>query len=127
LKSPTAAPPAVCPGPNLAWFDRLYTLKEMVDHIYGRGPSLVPKERPHMFAQELVLNVDYFEKLLSGDGLTDSNTLREYKENLEKGIALCLDIARKTPYADENLASLARCAKEQQLRLNSLYSKNLAA
>ena len=80
-----------------------------------------------MFAQELVLNVDYFEKLLSGDDSTDSNTLREYKENLEKGIALCLDIARTTPYADENLASLARCAQEQQLRLNSLYSKNLAA
>jgi hypothetical protein len=127
LKSPTDAPPAVCPGPNLAWFDRLYTLKEMVDHIYGRGPSLVPKERPHMFAQELVLNVDYFEKLLSGDGSIDSNALREYKENLEQGIALCLDIARTTPYADENLASLARCAKEQQLRLNSLYSRNLAA
>ena len=58
----TVAPPAVCPGPNLAWFDRLYTLKEMVDHIHGRGPSLVPQERPHMFAQELVINVDYFEE-----------------------------------------------------------------
>ena len=127
LKSQIAAPPAVCPGPNLAWFDRLYTLKEMVDHIYGRGPSLVPRERPHMFAQELVINMDYFEELLSGDGSADSNVLLEYKENLEQGIALCLDIARTPPYADENLASLARCAKEQQLRLNSLYSKSLAA
>ena len=80
-----------------------------------------------MFAQELVMNVDYFEKLLSGDGPTDSKALLEYKENLEQGIALCLEIARTTPYADENLVSLARCAKEQQLRLNSLYSKNLAA
>ena len=67
------------------------------------------------------------KNLLSGDGSTDSPALLEYKENLEKGIALCLDIAGTTPYADENLASLARCAKEQQLRLSSLYSKNLAA
>ena len=80
-----------------------------------------------MFAQELVLNVDYFEKLLAGDGSTDSKALREYKENLEKGIALCLEIAGTTPYEDENLASLARCAKEQQLRLNCLYSKSLEA
>ena len=85
LKSKTMAPPAVCPGPNLAWFDRLYTLKEMVDHIHGRGRSLVPRDRPHMFAQELVLNVDYLENLLSGEGVTESRASAGIQRKSGKG------------------------------------------
>ena len=59
------APPLICPGPNIAWFDKTYSLKEMVDHIYGRGPSLVSYERPHMFAKEISMYVDHFEKLVN--------------------------------------------------------------
>ncbi|HBX65952.1 MAG TPA: hypothetical protein DEG32_07245, partial [Balneolaceae bacterium] len=47
---PNRAPQAICPGPNIAWFNRKYSLREMVDHIYGKSASLVPEERPHMFA-----------------------------------------------------------------------------
>src|SRR5699024_10408185 len=46
------APQSICPGPNIAWFDGEYSLREMIDHIYGRSASLVPEERPHMFANE---------------------------------------------------------------------------
>ena len=35
----------------------------MVDHIYGRGESLVPKNRPQMFAKELVMYVGYIYEL----------------------------------------------------------------
>jgi hypothetical protein len=35
------------------------TLKEMTDHIYGRGNILTRKDRPHMFIKELQLNVQY--------------------------------------------------------------------
>jgi len=35
-------PVAVCPGPNLAWFDREYSLDEMVDHIHGRWTACWP-------------------------------------------------------------------------------------
>ena len=27
-------PQSICPGPNIEWFNKFYTLKEMVDHIY---------------------------------------------------------------------------------------------
>lgn len=56
-------PQAVCPGPNLAWFSGPYTLEQMTDHIYGRGESLVPEYRPHMFIKEFKMNVDYYEQL----------------------------------------------------------------
>src|SRR5690606_24244483 len=52
ILKPNRAPQAICPGPNIAWFDRTYSLQEMVDHIYGRQKSLISDKRPHMFAKE---------------------------------------------------------------------------
>ncbi|MEW6379339.1 MAG: hypothetical protein AB1611_07005 [bacterium] len=119
------APQAICPGPNIVWFKRLYTLKEMVDHIYGRRPSLVPSERPHMFAQEIVMYVDYFEKLISNQDCTEKEIayLQEFYYNLEHGMDFCLAIAQNSPYPGENLASIPPCVEQQRARLRSLYGK----
>ena len=116
-------PQAICPGPNLAWFNRIYSLQEMIDHIYGRIPSLVPAERPHMFAKEIVMYVDYFEKLIKRCQGTpaDIKTLEEYKKNLEKGMELCLKIARQKPFEGENLASIPPCVTAQKERLQAMY------
>lgn len=87
-----AAPPtAVCPGPNLAWFDRQYTLEEMVDHIYGRIDLLKEKARPHMFVNELKLYIDYLKEEMARTRLKlAQNTpayFATYKANLLEGIA----------------------------------------
>lgn len=50
---------SVCPGPNLAYFSRVSTLKEMVDHIYGRLNIMTHPNRPNMFLKELRLYVEY--------------------------------------------------------------------
>ena len=62
FKNGRAIFPAVCPGPNLAYFSKIVTLKEMVDHIYGRINILNPGYRPHMFIKELQLNISYLKK-----------------------------------------------------------------
>ncbi|MBU4013494.1 MAG: hypothetical protein KJ550_08515 [Proteobacteria bacterium] len=118
------SPQSICPGPNIAWFNRIYTLKEMVDHIYGRGPSLVPSERPHMFAKEIEMYVDYFERQVNNCNWSplEVNTLKEFKKNLEEGMNLCLIIAQKQPFEGENLASIPPCVEKQKARLNSIYS-----
>ena len=119
------SPQAICPGPNIAWFTKLYTLKEMVDHIYGRGGSLVPQERPHMFAKEIQMYVDYFEKLVRHCGFSDMEVkkLREFKANLEEGMELCLRFAEKIPYEGENLASIPPCVEKERERLNSIFAE----
>lgn len=119
------APQSICPGPNIAWFDEEYTLREMVSHIYGRGESLVPAERPHMFAKEIVLYVDYFEDLIeqSDDPASDMKKLSKFKENLEDGMEYCLEIAETNAYEDENLKSIPATVQEQQERLQQLYSQ----
>lgn len=52
----------ICPGPNLAYFKGLFSLKEMVDHIYGKCPLNIDLERPHVFVKELQLYVNYLKK-----------------------------------------------------------------
>lgn len=53
----------VCPGPNLAYFNRQVSLQQMTDHIYGRSHILVQESRPHMFLKELELYVDFLHEL----------------------------------------------------------------
>jgi hypothetical protein len=50
---------SICPGPNIAYFSKIASLKEMVDHIYGRINLLTEKYRVHFFIKELKLYVDY--------------------------------------------------------------------
>ncbi len=118
------APQAICPGPNIAWFDRQYSLREMTDHIYGRQ-NLVPDERPHMFAKEMTMYVDYLEELVdqSEDPVTDMKSLTRFKNNLVKGMEYCEEIATSEPYEGENLSSILRTVEEQQARLQSIFEK----
>ena len=119
------APPLVCPGPNIAWFNTTFTLKEMVDHIYRRGPSLVPAERPHMFAAEIVMYVDHFERQVASCSCSarELKTVEEFNQNLESGMDFCLAEALKTPYPGENLASIAPCVETQRVRLRGIVKR----
>ncbi len=121
----TNHPQAICPGPNIAWFDRIYTLREMVDHIYGRGPSLVPAERPHMFAKEIVMYVDYLEKLITrcSYSIRETKVIKEFYENLEASMDFCLNVASEDPYENENLASIPPCVDQQRERVRALYAR----
>ncbi len=122
LEQGADAPQAICPGPNLAWFSRTYTLREMVDHIYGRGPSLVPAERPHLFAAELALNVAvYAAQAAAGDGSAKAlAALQAVRGNLEQGMADCLALAELPPFPGENLASLRDAVAEARRRLEAI-------
>ena len=81
---------AVCPGPNLAYFSKIATLKEMADHIYGRINLLNDTPRPNMFIKELGMYVDYLKKDIT-KSLESMNEQKikyftEFKNNLFEGI-----------------------------------------
>ena len=101
-------PVAVCPGPNLAYFDRTYRLEEMVDHIYGRGESLVPADRPHLFAKELELYVDHCVQL-------EGKKFDSFRDKLLQGISHYRSLA--AAYPGENIASLHAALDTQTARL----------
>lgn len=78
----------ICPGPNIAYFNSLTTLQEMVDHIYGRKTLPLSKNRPHMFVKELELYVNYFEELIETidtEPKAYSNAMK-FASNLMEGI-----------------------------------------
>lgn len=116
------APVAVCPGPNIAWFDRTYTLEEMVDHIYGRGAtSLVPAARPHFFAKELTLYMDDYERRRAEAADPPARrAVDAYRRNLEAGLAHLRVLAAKPAFPDENLASLGEAVEHAEERLRHL-------
>ncbi|MCC5913328.1 MAG: hypothetical protein JJU46_03030 [Balneolaceae bacterium] len=128
ITKPSYGRQAICPGPNIVWFTREYSLDEMVDHIYGRRESLVPDERPHMFAKELTMYVDYLEEL--ADQIDDGdkggqNKLQKIRKNLESGMELCLEISDREPYTGENIESLRGAVFTQRVRLSAIFEDSL--
>jgi len=117
------SPQAICPGPNLAWFNRYYSLEEMVDQIYGRGKELLSRDRPHMFAKEIQLYVDYFRTLIdkAWNNPREHKALHTFYENMQKGLEYCKTIARSIAFKGENLASLSKAVEKQGQRLEEFY------
>jgi hypothetical protein len=79
------------PGPNLAYFSKIATLKEMADHIYGRINLLDNRPRPHMFLKELNMYLDIFKERIENfmNNREDSKELKQlqaFRQNLIEGI-----------------------------------------
>lgn len=81
---------SICPGPNIAYFSKIVSLKEMVDHIYGRIKILNDNYRPNMFIKELDLYVNFFKNEIKETikPLTDKQVknFNLFKDNLLEGI-----------------------------------------
>lgn len=80
----------ICPGPNLAYFSGVHTLKQMVDHIYGRTNLLNSVKRSNMFVNELNLYADYLKeelnKYFDNANANKVRYLKNIKTNLLKGV-----------------------------------------
>lgn len=90
LKAKESKAVAICPGPNLAFFNQVYSLDEMVKHIYG-GINLLEKvQRPHVFVNELNLYIDYLQAEIQRywEDINEKKKkhLDGFKDQLHKGI-----------------------------------------
>ncbi len=81
----------ICPGPNLAYFSNVFSLEEMIGHIYGRISNLNLLPRQHLFINELTMYLDYFmaEVRKSIPTLTQKQVkyFEGFQSNLLEGIA----------------------------------------
>ena len=95
---------AICTGPNIVNFSRVASLKEMVDHIYGRISLLTNPDRPHMFIREIELYVDYagkeFRRFALGLSARKESYFSEMKENLRSGVEYYAGLIDRLPTAD---------------------------
>jgi hypothetical protein len=81
---------AICPGPNMAYFSKQMSLKEMTNHIYGRSNMLSGNYRPNMFIKELNIYLDYLKKQIE-EAQTEMTKkqekyLQRFANNLNEGI-----------------------------------------
>lgn len=92
-------PSAICPGPNLVNFNKLMSLKEIINHIYGRDSMLVNKNRVHMFIRELQLQIDYLvdesKKSALGLQIRSKDKINTVKANLINGIKYYQNLAKE--------------------------------
>jgi len=120
--------PAICPGPNLAYFSKVVSLKEMADHIYGRANILNDVPRPNMFVAELKLNIDYLEREIKEmtTALSDQSAkyLNSFRSKLLEGVTYYQNLVTKmhdvtAEYQDRMLAEL----QAQKRKLQALVSE----
>lgn len=124
----------ICPGPNIAYFTEIVSLKKMVDHIYGRINIIQDDNRPHMFVKELLLYVQYWSELLKeSKAVVDKKTqvhIHGFYENLMKGILYYRDLSRKAGTEFASLGSkINRNLDEAENQLTELligYSAKVA-
>ena len=81
----------ICPGPNIAYFNKVVSLQTMTDHIYGRANIMDDANRPNMFIAELNLYISFVKEQLENENGLEPDVKRkkyytEFFKNLQKGI-----------------------------------------
>jgi hypothetical protein len=88
---------AICPGPNLAYFSKVVSLRTMVDHIHGRISLLNENDRAHLFINEMKLYVEYLKREFESVKHTATDKQRRYietfKDNMLSGIRYYEELA----------------------------------
>jgi len=97
----------ICPGPNLAYFDKEVSLSEMVKHIYGKSNIISHKNRPNIFINEMKMYIDYLKKDIEEfSGKITAGQIKKwnnFKANLLEGIKYYQDLLEKTDFFKTDL------------------------
>lgn len=131
--------PAVCPGPNAAFFSKTFSLSEMIDHIYGKIDLMDPIRRSNMFVHELGMYFNYLKKEITDAVplIQECNLryLQGFAKNLVDGIQYYRDLvdqlSEETEQYKENmrkeLYSLKKSLDEFFSLHESIFSSLAAA
>jgi hypothetical protein len=87
---------SICPGPNMAYYSEVISLKKMVDHIYGRTNIIKRDDRPNMFIKELALYINYLKEKVDDSQKPISEKEFKYfltfQKNIQDGIDYYKDL-----------------------------------
>jgi hypothetical protein len=126
---------SVCPGPNMAYFSKLMSLKEITDHIYNRTNVIIRDDRPNMFVKELKLYLEYLKNKIEETSVSINKKQEKYligfSHNLSEGINyyqnLFLNIKDKFEDTKSNILKELELSKETlkklQVEIETLTNK----
>jgi len=114
----------MCPGPNIANFSQIVSLKTMIDHIYGRIQSLTKDSRPHMFLAEIELYVDYLKESIEEEINTEAWTKRmKYFQNFTANLQSGIDYYKSLPsLAKKNFSSSLQIMENELKSIRQKYA-----
>ncbi|WP_298153836.1 hypothetical protein [Flavobacterium sp.] len=113
----------VCPGPNMAYFDKEVSLFDMVRHIYGETSVLGATPRPHMFLKELHLYVNHLKNEM-GDMAemppAQCKKWETFRENLLRGIDYYKDLYASNGFGQPCSDSIPKVLEKYEQEVNRL-------
>jgi len=119
----------ICPGPNLAYFDREISLADMVKHIYGNANVMTDANRPNVFVKELRMYVEYlrneiseYTNELSAGQIKKWNS---FKNNLLEGIAYYQNLFDSTEFFKNERTKIQNQIEQYQLELSEIEIPSL--
>ena len=82
---------SICPGPNMAYYSKVMSLKEITDHIYGRRNVITRKDRPNFFIKELNIYIEYLKDKLEDAKISynkkQEKYLTSFTHNMKEGVS----------------------------------------
>ena len=103
---------SICPGPNMAYYSKVMSLKEMTNHIYGRSNMISRTDRPNMFIKELHIYLDYLkDKVEETTGELNRKQVKcfnTFTKNMKEGISYYSELFA-------NVSSVSSDIKQQLL------------
>lgn len=124
---------SICPGPNMAYFSKKMSLKEIINHIYFRSNNITRTDRPNMFIKELKIYIDFLKNKLEETKVTMTIKQERYfltfVNNLKEGTNYYSGLfnSLKDKFEDTKsniLSDLDACKKT--IHLLNLEIKNLS-
>ena len=116
---------SICPGPNLVWFKKQYSLREMIDHIYGRISVFENDNRPFILINELNLYIDHIQKYVTDNkNIMNDKKIKyvaKFKAQLQAGITYYNELTQHLSLIPQNISA----AIPRQLELASLRLKDI--
>jgi hypothetical protein len=99
---------SVCPGPNMAYFDKTLSLLEMTKHIYGKNNVISRTDRPNMFIKEAKLYLDYIKDKINNITSVLNRKEIKYFNNYFNNLTYGLEYYKKTFSNPKNLNDLKK-------------------
>ncbi|MFD1615691.1 hypothetical protein [Gelatiniphilus marinus] len=125
---------SICPGPNMAYYSKVMTLKDITDHIYGRANMISRNDRPNLFIKELYIYIDYLKNKLEASKASfnkkEEKYLLNFTNNMKEGVMYYQNLFKsvKNVFEDIKTSALKELDKSE-LTLNeiNLEIKKLSA
>ncbi|WP_341214507.1 hypothetical protein [uncultured Wocania sp.] len=117
---------SICPGPNMAYYSKVMSLKDITDHIYGRANMISRNDRPNLFVKELHIYIDFLKKKLDEAKVSfnkkEEKYLLTFTNNMKTGVLYYQNLFKSLKDVFEDIKTTALNELEKsELTLNEIY------